>query len=348
MQSAFKLAEKGLGYTSPNPPVGAIIYKNGKVIARGYHKRAGLPHAEIEALRRAGKNARGSILVTTLEPCSHHGKTPPCVDAIIAARVKTVVGAINDKNRVVDGKGYGRLREAGIEVISGVLIHKAAVFYRPYFKYITRGIPYVTLKFAQSIDGRIAAKTGDSRWISSPQSLKLSHQLRAVSDAILIGNRTVKIDNPQLTTRLVRGPNPVRIILSASGKINLKRFVFTDKSAPTYIATSATAGIKNYENVVTVRKKGEMLDLPDLLAKLGRMGIVSLLVEGGSAVLTSFLKYKLVDRLIVCIAPMMIGEGIDSIGELGVAKIGKSVRFREIEWRKSGPDMIFIGQPIWR
>lgn len=349
MQSAFKMAEKGLGYTSPNPPVGAIIYKNGQIIARGYHKRAGLPHAEIEALRKAGKNARGAILVTTLEPCSHHGKTPPCADAIISAGVKTVVGAINDRNPIVNGRGYRRLREAGIEVVSGVIENKAAEFYGPYFKFITTGLPFVTLKFAQSIDGRIATRTGDSRWISSPESLKLSHQLRAVNDSILIGNKTVIADNPKLTTRLVKGPNPIRIVLSASGNVNLRRYVFTNKSAQTFIATSPKSRVaRHYNKIIELNKKGLGLDLRQLLKRLGKMGIISLLVEGGSGVLTSFLKNKLADKVIICIAPTMIGRGIDSIGELDIVKIGKSIRFSDVAWRKSGPDTIFIGRPVWR
>ena len=348
MTAAFKQAEKGLGYTSPNPPVGAILYKNGKIIARGYHKRAGMPHAEIEAIRKAGKQSENSTLFVTLEPCSHQGKTPPCVDAIIAAGIKTVVGAVSDKNPAVAGKGYRRLKAAGIEVINNVLRKKALDFYAPYFKFITTGVPFVTLKFAQSIDGRLAAKTGHSRWISSPESLKLSHELRAVSDAILIGNNTVRADNPLLTTRLIKGSNPVRIVLSGLGRIDPGRKIFKDKSAPTYIATSSKTAIPGFKNTIRLKRRGVGLDLNDLLIKLGNMGIVSLLVEGGSGVLTSFLNRKLADRVIACIAPIIIGAGIDSIGELGVRNIGKSVILDELEWKKLGPDLIVSGKPVWR
>lgn len=348
MESAFKLAEKGLGYTSPNPPVGAILYKNGQIISRGYHKRAGKPHAEIEAIHKAGQSAKNSTLIITLEPCSHHGKTPPCADAIISAGIKTVVGAVSDKNPAVAGRGYRRLKTAGVEVINNILRKKALEFYAPYFKFITTGVPFVTLKFAQSIDGRLATKTGHSRWISSPESLKLSHELRAVNDAILIGNNTLRVDNSLLTTRLIKGSNPVRIVLSGSGKIDLGRKIFRDKSAPTYIATSSKATIPGFINTIRLKKKGVGLDLNDLLIKLGDMEIVSLLVEGGSGVLTSFLNRKLADRVIACIAPIITGAGIDSIGELGVRNIGKSVLLDELEWKKLGPDLIVSGKPVWR
>jgi diaminohydroxyphosphoribosylaminopyrimidine deaminase/5-amino-6-(5-phosphoribosylamino)uracil reductase len=350
MRSAFRLAEKGLGYTSPNPPVGAFIFKNGHIIARGYHRRAGLPHAEIEALRKAGGEAVGATLITTLEPCSHHGKTPPCADAIISAGIKTVVGAITDKNPLVSGKGYRRLRAAGIEVVDGVLKERAVTFYEPYIKFITTGLPYVTLKYAQSLDGRIATRTGHSRWISSPKSLKLSHKLRAISDGIIIGSRTLASDDSKLTTRLVKGSNPIRIILSNSGRISGDRNVFKDGEAPTYVATSRGSHLKGMSGVerILVRKHRKGLNLKDLLVKLGRMGIVTLLVEGGSGVLTSFLRQKLVDRIIVCVAPILIGDGIPAFGGLGVEMVDESVGLEDVEWKRSGPDMIVSARPLWR
>lgn len=350
MKSAFRLAEKGLGYTSPNPPVGAILYKEGHIIAKGYHRRAGLPHAEIEAIRRAGAKAAGATLITTLEPCSHHGKTPPCADEIISAGIETVVGAITDRNPLVSGKGYKRLRAAGIKVINGVLNDKAAKYYEPYFKFITTGLPYVTLKYAQSLDGRIATRTGHSRWISSPESLRLSHRLRAVSDAIVIGSGTLASDDSKLTTRLVRGSNPVRIILSYSGRISPDRNVFRNGEAPTYVATHRGSRLKDTLGLdkILVRKYGTGLDLKDLLVKLGRMGIVTLLVEGGSGVLTSFLKQKLANRVIVCLAPILIGDGTPAFGSLGVRKIEESIGLTDAAWSGSGQDMILSARPEWR
>ena len=350
MREAFKLSEKGLGYTSPNPPVGAIIYKDGDVISRGYHRRAGAPHAEIEAINKADGKTRNSTIITTLEPCSHHGKTPPCADALIKAGVKTVVSAIEDRNPAVSGKGFKKLRACGIEVINGVGEDYAQKFYRPYFKYITTGMPYVTVKFAQSIDGRIATAAGHSRWISSPQSLKFAHKLRAINDAVLVGANTLERDDPLLTTRLVKGSNPVRIVLTKSSKLNFKSRLFNDNTARTIVAAGRNSRMKpkdNYEIMYLKRQSGA-LSLRDLLKKLGKMGIMTLLVEGGSEVITSFLKQKLADKVIICVAPIMIGRGVNSTGDLGIKKVSGALKFDEVEWSKSGPDMIMSGRPIWR
>ncbi len=255
-----------------------------------------------------------------------------------------------DKNPEVSGRGYRKLRRAGIEVVNGVLRSRAQRFYEPYFKFMTIGIPFVTLKFAQSVDGRIATRSGNSHWISSPESLKLSHKLRAVTDAVLIGNETLKADNPELTTRLARGPNPIRILLSTSGKINGRWTMLTDGAAPTYIATAAKSKVKldGDFKIIRVKKFKSGLDLEDLLSKLGKMGVVTLLVEGGSQVLTSFIKQKIGDRMIVFIAPIIIGDGISAIGDLGVATVENSIALSEMEWFKSGPDLFISGRPIWR
>jgi diaminohydroxyphosphoribosylaminopyrimidine deaminase/5-amino-6-(5-phosphoribosylamino)uracil reductase len=350
MRRAFKLAEKGLGYTSPNPPVGAIIVKDGEIIARGYHHRFGAPHAEIEALRKAGDKSRNATIITTLEPCSHYGKTPPCADALIEAGIKKVVSAIEDRNPAVSGIGFKKLKEAGIEVVNGVGKSRAEDFYRPYFKYITAGVPYVTVKFAQSVDGRIATQTGHSRWISSPASLKFAHKLRAVNDAVLVGANTLERDDPLLTTRLVKGNNPIRIVLTKSGKLNFKRKLFKDNSARTLVAAGRDSGIKpgnNFE-VIYLRKKAGYLSPQDLLVKLGQMGIMTLLIEGGSEVITSFLKQKLADKVYICLAPLMIGDGINATGDLGTRKIAGAMKFENVEWKKSGPDMILSGRPVWK
>lgn len=349
MSRAFRLAAKGLGYTSPNPPVGAILFRDGEIVGAGYHRRAGQPHAEIEAIKAAGERACGAALVTTLEPCSHHGKTPPCAEAVIAAGITKVISAISDPNPVVSGKGFAILKNAGVEVVEGVQEDQARKFYRPYFKYITSGYPFVTLKYAQSIDGRIATKTGHSQWISSPESLIHSHRLRAVNDAVVIGSGTLKKDDPKLTTRLVKGPNPVRIVLSQSGKVPLKKAIFTDGESPTLLATGAP-GLDNRDGyeLLPVKKSKDGLSLENLLSKLGKMGIMTLLVEGGSGVLTSFLKRRLADRVVVCIAPMIIGEGIEAVGDLGIRNLNKSIRLEGVETIKSGPDIIMSGYPVWK
>ncbi|UCE65472.1 MAG: RibD family protein, partial [Candidatus Zixiibacteriota bacterium] len=221
---------------------------------------------------------------------------------------------------------------------------------RPYFKYITTGLPFVTIKFAQSIDGRIATQTGHSRWISSPQSLKFAHKLRAINDAVLVGANTLERDDPLLTTRLVKGANPVRIVLTKSGKLNFKRRLFNDSAAPTFVAAGRDSHIKPGENyeIIYLRKQSGALSLRDLLKKLGKMGIMTLLIEGGSEVITSFLKQKLVDKVFICLAPLIIGKGVNSTGDMGTTRITGALKFDEIEWSKSGPDMIWSGRPVWR
>jgi len=350
MAQAFRLAEKGLGYTSPNPPVGAILLKNGEIVGAGYHRKAGLPHAEIEALNKAGGHAKGATLVVTLEPCSHFGKTPPCADALVSAGISKVVCATRDPNPVVSGKGYRKLKGAGIEVVDGVLKEIAAEFYRPYFKFVATGLPYVTLKFAQSLDGRIATRTGHSQWISSQESLKLSHRLRAINDAILIGSGTLKKDNPQLTTRLVKGHNPIRIVLSRAGKFPLTRSLFSDNQAPTYVASSALNPQNDNRGfeVIPMSKGKSGGDLKGLLASLGKMNITTLLVEGGSGALTSFLSQRLADKIIVSIAPIVIGQGINSVGDLGIRWLDDSIKFEKMEFEALGSDMVFTGYPIWK
>lgn len=347
---AFRLAQKGLGYTSPNPPVGAIIIKDGEIVGRGYHRKAGLPHAEIEAIRRAGAKAREATIITTLEPCAHHGKTPPCADAIIEAGIRRVVSAITDDNPIVSGNGFKKLLNAGLEVIDNVLVEYASDFYRPYFKFITTGKPFVTLKFAQSLDGRLATKSGHSQWISSQESLVYSHRLRAINDAILVGKGTLIKDNPQLTTRLVKGRNPIRIILTQSGRFPLNRSVFTDGQSPTYVATSKplTRNSSRQFQVIRLRKGRSGAVLRDLLTNLGKMNIMTLLVEGGAVTLTSFLKQRLVDRIIICTAPIIIGDGVNAVGDLGVKRLGKAIQLGKPVIEKLGPDMVISGYPIWR
>jgi diaminohydroxyphosphoribosylaminopyrimidine deaminase/5-amino-6-(5-phosphoribosylamino)uracil reductase len=350
MAKAFRLAEKGLGYTSPNPAVGALLLKDGEIIAKGYHRKAGLPHAEIEALKAAGEKARGATLFTTLEPCSHFGKTPPCVDAIITARVSKVVSATCDPNPLVCGRGFSRLKEAGIDVVCDVLKEQAIEFYRPYAKFISTGLPYVTLKYAQSLDGRIATKTGNSQWISSQQSLLYSHKLRAVNDAIVIGRGTLVSDNPQLTTRLVNGHNPIRIVISSSGKLPLNRAIFTDGLSPTFVATLSKT-IRNsggHFQVIPVRGGRTGLIIKDLLGRLAKMGIMTVLVEGGSGVLTSFLMQKAADKIVVCTAPIIIGEGIEAIGDLRIKKLSSSIKLNNVQINQTGPDIIVSGYLDWK
>lgn len=348
MAQALGLASKGIGYTSPNPAVGCVIVKNNQIIAGDYHHQAGKPHAEALALAKAGDEARGADLYVTLEPCCCYGRTPPCTEAIIKAGVKKVIVGTIDVNPAVNGKGIKILREAGIEVVSGVLQSECEAVNNSYNKYIATGLPWVTVKFAQSLDGRIATKTGHSQWISSLDSLKFAHQLRSAHDAILIGSKTANYDNPQLTVRLAKGKNPVRVVLSASGHLKTDLKLFHDNQAATIIATSKK-GQKILKQVlpeidiIALPVKNPGLDLESLLKKLAERGITSVLIEGGSGVITSFLKQNLIDRMIVITAPILIGEGIDAIGNLNIRTIDQARKLINIERRKIGQDYALIG-----
>ena len=348
MAKALKLASKGVGYTSPNPAVGCLIVKDNQIIAGDYHHQAGKPHAEALALAKAGDEARGADLYVTLEPCCCHGRTPPCTEAIIKADIKKVIVGTIDPNPEVNGKGIKRLRDAGIEVVSGVLQRECESINRGYSKFITTGMPWVTIKYAQSLDGRIATKTGHSQWISSPDSLKLAHQLRATHDAILIGSRTANHDNPRLTVRLVKGKNPVRIVLSGQGRVKKDLQLFHDKQAATIIATGRQGQKMSKQalpdiDTIILPVKNSGLDLKGLLKKLAERGITSVLIEGGSSVITSFLKQNLADQMIVITAPILIGEGISAVGELNIRTIDQCRKLINAERREIGRDYAIIG-----
>ncbi|MEW5796602.1 MAG: bifunctional diaminohydroxyphosphoribosylaminopyrimidine deaminase/5-amino-6-(5-phosphoribosylamino)uracil reductase RibD, partial [Candidatus Zixiibacteriota bacterium] len=226
MQRALDLAAKARGWTSPNPMVGAVIVKNGRIVAEGYHHRAGLDHAEVVALKKAGTRAKGATVYVTLEPCAHVGCTGPCANALIRAGVARVIYSSVDPNPLVSGKGHKKLRKAGIAVERGLLRREAEKLNEAYFAFHRNGRPFVTLKMAQTIDGRIATATGDSQWISSPASLKLAHRLRAENDAVMVGMGTVRADNPALTVRLVKGKNPYRLIVGGRDPVPKSRRIF--------------------------------------------------------------------------------------------------------------------------
>jgi diaminohydroxyphosphoribosylaminopyrimidine deaminase/5-amino-6-(5-phosphoribosylamino)uracil reductase len=344
MIQALRLAAKGLGKTSPNPVVGCVVVKDGQIIAGDYHHKAGQPHAEALALPKAGAEAKGADLYVTLEPCCIYGRTPPCTDAIIKAGIKRVVAGALDPNPKVNGKGISILKNAGVEVVTGVLGRQCEKINRPYFKYAKTGLPYVTVKFAQSLDGRIATKNGSSKWISSEKSLVFAHKLRALNDAILIGANTANHDDPQLTVRLASGRNPIRIILTSSGRLTKNLRLLNDKSARTIIATGKSA--KTFANTETIRlpQKGDSLDLKVLLKVLAKMEITSLLVEGGSGAITGFLKQKLADKIIIVSAPILIGDGISAIGDLQTKTIAHSLKLKDVEYKHFGPDCVISGE----
>ncbi len=349
MRRALRLARKGEGRVSPNPLVGAVIVRNGRIIAEGYHRRYGESHAEINAIESATEEIAGATFYITLEPCSHYGKTPPCVDALIACRPARVVVGTIDPNPLVSGKGIAALRNHGIETTTGVLEEACRRQNEVFFKYIRTGIPFVTLKFAQTLDGRIATATGHSRWISSPASLRFAHRLRNVHDAILVGAETVRKDDPELTCRLVRGRNPLRVIVDSHLRTSPDARIFTaGPHARTIVATTHRAAEerrrlfadKGIETVSLGMDPTGQVDLRELLSALGKREVSSLLVEGGSAVITSFLKEHLADRLIVILAPRIVGEGLNSVGEMGIRRMDDALHlfFRRIT--RSGSDLI--------
>jgi diaminohydroxyphosphoribosylaminopyrimidine deaminase/5-amino-6-(5-phosphoribosylamino)uracil reductase len=349
MRRALRLARKGEGRVSPNPLVGAVIVRDDRIIAEGYHRCCGENHAEINAIENATEAVAGAVFYITLEPCSHFGRTSPCVDALLACRPGRVVVGTTDPNPLVSGKGIQTLEQHGIETKIGVLAEACRRLNEVFFKYIRTGLPFVTVKFAQTLDGRIATATGHSRWISSPPSLRFAHRLRNVHDAILIGADTVLMDDPELTCRLVRGRTPLRIVIDSRLRTSPEARIFkVQKDAHTIVATTRRAAGERRrpfeEKGIEVLDIGEdragRVDLRMLLTVLGKREISSLLVEGGAAVITAFLKEKLADRLVVILAPKITGEGLNAVGDLGIRQMDDALRlsFRRIARR--GDDLI--------
>ncbi len=352
MGIAIRLARKGIGKTSPNPMVGAVIVANGKIIGRGYHKRCGDHHAEINAINSTKKNIKGSTFYITLEPCRHYGRTPPCVDAVIQENPERVVIGSLDPNPEVNGKGVKILRSKGIKVDVGIRESECMQVNEHYFKFVKTGLPYITIKYAQTLDGRISTKSGDSQWISSEASRRYVHRLRSINDGIMVGAGTVAADNPQLTARHVQGKNPLRIIVDSKLRIPIKSSVLTDvNSHLTIIATTSGAPAVKIASVkrrgvevwVVKKERNGRVSLKDLLRKLGKREIISVLVEGGSEIITSLLKANLVDKMIIPIAPKIIGKGLEAIGDLNINKINKAIRFSSFKTMKKGDDIIFEG-----
>lgn len=349
MKAALKLAGKGLGTASPNPAVGAVVVKNKKIISTGYHRRPGTLHAEAEALKKAGKLAKGADLYVTLEPCCTYGRTPPCTKAIIGAGVKRVFAGMKDPNPKVSGRGIRELRSAGIEAFSGILEKECALLNEAYSRYIQTGLPFVHLKLASTLDGRIATSTGESRWISNERSRKLVHRMRSVFDAVMAGSNTVIKDDPELTVRMVKGRNPKRIIVDTFFKSSLDSKVFkipgtivltTSRASDTKIKRALAMGV----NVIKVKRSKDGVDLKDALEKLGSMEITGILVEGGSKLAASLLKARLVDKISVCVSPVFIGqEGLPSVGSLEIKKLLHAIRLKDVTSKRVGEDTFIEG-----
>ncbi len=349
MKIALKYARRGEGWTSPNPMVGAVIVRDGEIIGKGYHRKYGEAHAEINAISDVSGPIEGATFYVTLEPCSHYGKTPPCVDRIIEAQASRVVVGTVDPNPLVSGRGLSILQNHGIETEVGILGEECERLNEKFFTFMKTGVPFVTLKYAQTLDGRIASSTGHSQWISSEPSLTFAHRLRGLHDAILVGSGTVAADDPDLRVRLVRGRNPLRIVADSTLRISDgARILDNQDSAKTLIVTGPLHGRnipamleeKGIETLILDEKNKGVLDLKALLVELGKRQVSSLLVEGGAGILTSFVKEGLFDRIIVITAPRILGRGIEAIGDLGIARIDDAIPLNVETVRRSGDDLV--------
>ncbi len=354
MKRVLRLAEKGKGRTSPNPMVGAILVKDGTVVGEGYHARAGEAHAEIVALRKAGPSSRNATLYLNLEPCTHYGKTPPCAPAVIEAGVGHVIIGMEDPNPLVRGRGIKALKEAGVTVRVGVLEEECRRLNEAFCKYIVKKEPFIILKIAATLDGRVATRQGDSKWISSDASRRLVHRLRNEVDGVLVGISTVLKDDPLLTTRMVRGRDPWRIILDTHLRIPEKANVLQTSPSKTIIATTEAAP-KDKRNrleevgasVLIFPSKQDKVDLRACLSKLGEMGMMSLMVEGGTQINGSFLDEGLVDKVVLFLSPRLIGDhqALGIFGGHGVRDLSQAPVLKDMRVRKIGGDLLIEGYP---
>jgi diaminohydroxyphosphoribosylaminopyrimidine deaminase/5-amino-6-(5-phosphoribosylamino)uracil reductase len=355
MMRALELAAQARGQTSPNPMVGAILVKDGQVVGSGYHQRAGGPHAEVLALREAGERARGATLYVTLEPCCHFGRTPPCTQALIAAGVAEVHAAMTDPNPLMSGSGLAELKQAGMIVVAGEHEAEARLLNEVFLTYMTKRRPFVIVKYAMSLDGKIATRTGASRGLTGAAWLSELHTLRSQVDAILVGVNTVLADDPLLTARTggddVR--QPLRIVLDSTLRTPLgARMLDAATPGKTLIATTAQA---SREQAAALRERGaevialgeQRVDITALLRLLGERSISSLLVEGGSQVIASFVAAGLVDKVMAIVAPLLIGGDTapTPVGGSGAATLADALRLENIDVRQVGPVIVITGYP---
>jgi len=347
IKRTLRLAAKAQGMTSPNPMVGAVLIKNGRILSEDFHRKAGTPHAEALAIAKAGDKARGSTLYVSLEPCCHTEKrTPPCTKAIISAGIKEVVIAMKDPNPHVAGMGIAELQRAGIEVRSGILEDRAQRLNEAYIKYITTGKPFVILKIAMTLDGKIATPEGQSKWITGEKARRLVHRLRSSVDAVLTAIGSVKADDPQLTARFPHSKNPARIVIDPNLEIPLNANVL--KIPPETIIVTRNAGDKAdhlEKSGVIILPFKEKLDLQRLMEHLGKRHITSVLIEGGSSLNAHALEDGIVDKVMLFIAPKIIGgkDSYPAVGGKTFRKLEEAYRLKDISLRKIGDDFLIEG-----
>jgi diaminohydroxyphosphoribosylaminopyrimidine deaminase/5-amino-6-(5-phosphoribosylamino)uracil reductase len=369
MERALRLARQALGSASPNPAVGAVLVKDGRIVGEGFTRPPGGPHAEVVAIRQAGEAARGATLYVTLEPCCHHGRTPPCTKAILAAGLREVHLSHLDPDPHVNGRGKAELESAGVTVFVGEGEVEARRINEAYLKHRTTGLPFVVAKFAASLDGKIAATSGDSRWVSGPESRRWAHRQRTVADAIMVGVRTVLIDNPELTARPARRPRvrtepgegareadggprqPLRVVADSQGRTPASARVLRGPARTLVATTDASSEAWRREmhdagaEVAVLPASGGRVDLSELLRHLGGRDILGLLVEGGGELLGSFFDLGLVDKVQAIIAPIIIGgqEAPTAVAGRGAQRMADALRLRDVTIERLGKDVLVTG-----
>lgn len=353
MSRALALAARGLGTAAPNPAVGAVIVSGRRIIAEGWHEAAGKPHAEVVALQRAGAAAHGADLYVTLEPCCHHGRTPPCTEAILAAGISRVFYACSDPDPRVAGGGHEILAAGGCEVFRGPMTQAARDLNQAYFKHKTTGLPHLTLKMAATLDGKAATSTGQSQWITGPQARRQVHLMRSRTQILMVGVGTVLADDPGLTARLegkwhrcdalivdssARTPPQARALQRDDGTACF--IACTQSADPGRVAVLQQAGAQ----IITVPEQGGRLDLSELMHMLGSRDVMSVLCEGGPTLAAGLLAETLVDEAVFFIAPKLLGDGISAVADFGVRDLGSALSLYAVEMRRFGPDMMVRGR----
>ena len=345
MEMTIKLAEKARGITSPNPMVGCIIVKRSRIVGKGIHRKAGTEHAEVIALNDAGKKAINSTMYVNLEPCSHWGKTPPCTEKIVESGVREVIIGMNDPNPLVDG--FKELKFRGVKTKIGILEEKAKRLNEAYIKYMRTKKPFVMIKVAMSLDGKIATLTGDSKYITGKEARSYVHKIRSEIDAVMVGLNTVMRDNPLLTPRLVKGKDPIKIVVDSKLKIPKNSNLMKDPKK-LIIATTSKASKSDMEklkhkgvDIIMTKPKNGLVDLQDLMKQLGSREITTVMIEGGSELNSSAIKAGIVDKILVFAAPKLIGNGLGAIGNLGIRKIDHAINLKKPIVKKIGKDVLF-------
>jgi diaminohydroxyphosphoribosylaminopyrimidine deaminase/5-amino-6-(5-phosphoribosylamino)uracil reductase len=352
MAEALRNARKGAGLTAPNPAVGAVVVRSGRVVGKGFHRGAGQAHAEVEALRDAGSAARGADLYVTLEPCDHQGRTGPCTGAILEAGIARVAYAMEDPNPRVLGRGARRLREAGLTVHEGLLSDRAREINRGYCRWIVSGKPYVTLKLAVSLDGQIAAATGNSRWISGEKARRMAHRMRSEADAVLVGGNTARVDDPLLTARVPGGRDPRRVVLTSRPAALLRSRLLREAGGEVFVACPSGVGKREAAalgslgaRVLLLPSKGGKVRAADLLTALGAEGITSLLVEGGGKTAGWLTAEGAVDRYVVFVAPLLMGRGVRAMTGWDCRDPASGRRLAFTSVRRVGADVMITAEP---